>query len=365
MNITLTEIWKFSIPMEPFTIATATMEYAQNIFIRVHTDEGIYGAGECSAFPSIVGETQATCFELAKDFASIWKGKDPLALEERMISLEQYCPGNPTIQSAFDMALHDLAARKAGLPLYRFLGGGKKEMETDLTIGIGTPADMALAARRYIDKGVRILKIKLGKNGPEDVERIRRIREMVGPGPRIRIDANQGWTFPEAQSALQAMAGFDIQFCEQPMRTLQDRLLPELRKTTSIPIMADESAFNQADAVRLIESGSCDLVNIKLAKSGGILEARRIHDACRERKVPCMLGGMLESRIALTAFGHLAMACDNVVFYDLDTCLLGHRVDPAIGGIRFRGYFLEIPDEPGIGADAQDSFLAHCERAAI
>src|ERR1700750_1166115 len=105
MQITKTEIYKFSIPMQPFTIATGTMEYAQNIFIRVHTDAGYYGVGECSAFPMIVGETQATCFEMAKDFAAIWKGKEALDINARLHELDLHTAFNSTIKSAFDMAL--------------------------------------------------------------------------------------------------------------------------------------------------------------------------------------------------------------------------------------------------------------------
>src|ERR1700712_4026319 len=134
MKITHTDIYKFSIPMHPFTIATGTMHYAQNTFIRIHTSEGFYGVGECSAFPMITGETQATCFEMAKDFAALWKGKDPLQIEARMQELHAFTAFNATIKSAFDMALFDIAAKAAGQPLYLYLGGTKKEMETDLTI---------------------------------------------------------------------------------------------------------------------------------------------------------------------------------------------------------------------------------------
>src|SRR5207342_3006258 len=150
MNITKTEIYRYSIPMVPFTIATGTMDYAQNIFIRVHTDAGLVGMGECSAFPMIVGETQATCFEMARDFAAIWKNKDPLAIEERMTELHAFTAFNATIKSAFDMALYDIAAREQGLPLYQFLGGSKKELETDLTIGIDTPVAMAATAAEFL-----------------------------------------------------------------------------------------------------------------------------------------------------------------------------------------------------------------------
>src|SRR4030095_16557763 len=139
MKIVETAIYKFSIPMHPFTIATGTMEFAQNIFIRISTDSKLNGVGECSAFPMIVGETQNTCFEMAKEFAKLWKGKDPIQISERMDELHAFTAFNSTIKSAFEMALYDLASKKARQPLYQFLGGEKKTLETDLTIGLGSP----------------------------------------------------------------------------------------------------------------------------------------------------------------------------------------------------------------------------------
>jgi len=351
--------------MHPFTIATGTMHYAQNILIRIHTDAGYYGVGECSAFPMIVGETQATCFEMAKDFARLWKGKQALDIQTRMRELHDFTAFNATIKSAFDMALHDMAAKAAGQPLYRFLGGEKKPIETDLTIGIDTPEKMAETAVRFKSNGVRIIKVKLGKNAKEDVERVRLIRAAVGDDMILRIDANQGWDFDSAHDALRLMDPSDIQFCEQPMRHWDDFRLPELRQSSPIKIMADESVFDHHDARRLIAAEACDYVNIKFAKSGGILEAARIDAVCAEHHIPCMMGGMLESRVALTAFAHFALAHDNIVFHDMDTCMLGHKTDPVTGGVQYNGYFLETPDTPGIGADADDAFLSHCESITV
>jgi o-succinylbenzoate synthase len=365
LTIQFTEIWKFSIPMQPFTIATGTMDYAQNIFIRLHVDDGFYGVGECSAFPMIVGETQATCFEMAKEFAAIWKGKDASAIGERLDELDNYAAFNTTAKSAFDMALYDLAAKKAGQPLYRLLGGNKKEMETDLTIGIGKAEEMAQTAIAFKRRGVRIIKVKLGKNAKQDVERVERIRAAVGEEMILRIDANQGWDPEMAAFALEQMGPFHIQFCEQPMHHRHDHELPALRKHSPIPLMADESIFDHHDAKRLILAGACDYVNIKLAKSGGIMEAGRINEVCREYNIPCMMGGMLESRIALTAFAHFALAQDTIIFYDLDTCLLGQLTDPVSGGLQYRGYFLDLPETPGIGADADNYFLEKCEKISI
>ncbi|MBO9563573.1 MAG: dipeptide epimerase [Niastella sp.] len=365
MKVTHTEIWKFSIPMHPFTIATGTMHFAQNTFIRVHTDAGLYGVGECSAFPMIAGETQNTCFEMAKDFAGLWKGKAADAIEDRLQELDAFTAFNSTVKSAFDMALYDLAAKRAGVPLFKYLGGKQKELETDLTIGIDTPAKMAAAAADFIQRGVRMIKVKLGKDAKEDVERIRQVREAVGNGIVLRIDANQGWSYEDALYALTSMGQYNIQFCEQPMRHWNDHHLPALRKQSPIKIMADESVFDHHDAERLIKADACDYVNIKFAKSGGIAEAIRINEVCAAHSIPCMMGGMLESRVALTAFGHFALAHDNVQFYDMDTCMLGHKADPVTGGIQYKGFFLEVPEAPGIGADAGNDFLAGCVNATI
>jgi L-alanine-DL-glutamate epimerase-like enolase superfamily enzyme len=321
--------------------------------------------GECSAFPMLVGETQNTCFEVAKDFARITLNKDPLQIEERMKELHQYIAFNSTIKSAWDMALHDLAAKNAGLPLYAFLGGQKKDIYTDLTIGIDTPVAMAEKARQFIKNGVTIIKVKLGKKGTEDVERIRLIREAVGPHITLRIDANQGWDFDTALTTLQALEPFNIEFCEQPIPHQFDHLLPSLRQQSPIAIMADESVFDHYDAIRLMEAGACDFINIKLAKSGGMLEAKKIADEAAAWGIKCMLGGMLESRLALTAKVHFAMSNANICFYDLDTCLLGQLEDPVTGGAVYNNFHLELPDGPGIAADIDEAFLSTCEKITI
>ncbi|MNK03576.1 L-Ala-D/L-Glu epimerase [compost metagenome] len=365
MKITHTEIYRFSIPIEPFVIATGTMHFAQNVFIRIYTDAGIYGVGECSAFPMIVGETQETCLAVAKDLAKILIGKDPLDIPERMNDLLGYIDHNGTIKSAFDMALFDISAKNKNMPLYQFLGGQKQSIETDMTIGIGSPENMAILALKYQKQGCRMIKIKLGKDVHEDIERVKQIRKAVGDDMILRLDANQGWDFDDALFALGEMAPLNIQFCEQPMRTWYDDRLPELSLNSAIKIMADESCYNHHDARKLINSKSCDYLNIKFCKSGGILEAQKIHEVALQTGIKCMIGGMLESRLAVTANLHFALASPNVVFHDLDSCLLGHLIDPIIGGLTYNGYILDVPDTPGIGADADPMFLKDCDKWVI
>jgi len=321
--------------------------------------------GECSAFPMIAGETQATCFEMAKDFAAIWKNKDASAIGERLAELDLFTAGNYTAKSAFDLALYDLAAKAAGQPLYAYLGGQQKLIESDLTIGIDTPEKMAETAKRFLERSVNIIKVKLGKQPEEDIERIKQIRQAIGNKIQLRIDANQGWSYDDALKALTALAAYDIEFCEQPMRKWNDELLPELCRLSPIPIMADESVFTHHDAERIIRNKACAYINIKFAKSGGIHEAILINQVAEKNGIPCMMGGMLESRVALTAKVHFAMAHNNIKFYDLDTCLLGHLTDPVIGGVSYTGMQLQLTDAPGIGADVDEAYLATLEKQIV
>lgn len=365
MKIVRTELYLFKIPMIPFTIATGTMEFAQNVLIKIHTDEGIIGFGECSAFPMIVGETQLSCYHLAKDFAAYWKGKNPLEIATRLSELDYIIAGNYTAKSAFDMALYDIAAKTANQPLYAFLGGHQKSIESDLTIGIDTPENMAAKAIEFVSKGVRIIKVKLGKHPIQDIERIKQIRAVIGMDIKIRIDANQGWSTADALNVLTGLAPYQIEFCEQPMHKYYDDYLPELCAKSPIPIMADESVFTHHDARKLIAQKACHSINIKFSKSGGIQEAIKIHDLAAANHIPCMMGGMLESRLALSAKMHFAMAHDNVKFYDMDTCLLGHLADPIIGGVQFSKMNLSINDAPGIGADVDPAYLSKLESCVI
>ncbi|NGM63032.1 dipeptide epimerase [Sphingobacterium sp. SGG-5] len=365
MNITAIEIYRLSIPMEPFVIATGTMDYAQNTYIKLLTDEGLYGVGECSAFPMIVGETQNTCISVAQDFARLWKGKNPLAIADRLAELHLYIAGNATIKSAFDMALYDLAAKHANLPLYKFLQGERRDIVTDITLGIAAPEEMAAKALQFKESGASTIKVKLGKKPQDDIQRIKAIRQAVGFDIAIRIDANQGWSYEEAVEALQGMEAYKIQFCEQPMRTYNDHLLPELRTQTIVPIMADESVYSHWDAERLCRTDACDFINIKFSKSSGIYEALKIQEVAAEYSIPCMIGGMLESRLALAAKVHFAYAAPNVKFFDLDTCMVGHLEDPVIGGVQYDGYQVSVSDDIGIGADISEAFLDRCDKWVI
>jgi L-alanine-DL-glutamate epimerase-like enolase superfamily enzyme len=356
------EAYAFDIRMHaPFRIATMIAHSAPNVLVCLRTDGGIVGWGEASPLHSIAGETQAICLAAAGELRPLLLERNPLEIAALVRDMDRFLPHNATIKSAFDMALHDIAAQAAGMPLYRLLGGAPRHIETDMTLGIGVPEETGARARDYVAQGYRILKVKLGTTLEEDRARLRSIRAAVGAEVRVRIDANQGWDRATALRALNEFAEFDIEYCEQPLRAHDVAGLRMLTRSATIPVMADEALFTPADALRLIQEEAAPYFNIKLSKSGGIHNALKIAAIAEAGGVRCMVGCMLESRLGLTAAAHLACASEAIGFYDLDT-YLEQAEDPVAGGITVSEGVLSLPDTPGLGAAPTPEALGRMQR---
>ncbi|VAW19684.1 L-alanine-DL-glutamate epimerase (EC 5.1.1.n1) [hydrothermal vent metagenome] len=361
------EVIKLNITLkEPIVISLGTSYKTENIVIKIHTGPGLTGIGECSPEKRIVGELQSSGFETAKYLSSIIKGKDPLAIEDRMYDLARAIEGNNTLKSAFDMALYDLLAKSADMPLYQLLGGGNtREIHTDMTIYLGPPEKMAAQALKYKNDGFPAIKVKLGETAGQDVARIQAIRDAIGYDTPIRIDANQGWDTVTAIKTLKALEEFDIEHCEEPIAHWNNRGLARVRRESPIPIMADESVFDHIDAFRLASMGACDYFNIKLSKTGGIHNALKIIAIGEASGIKSQVGCMSESRYALTALTHLAASRNNIAYFDIDSSL-SHAEDPVTGGIQYKGKGKwELPDSPGIGADFDSEFIDKMEKVVI
>ncbi len=367
LQIISIEIYKLSIPLkQPFVISLGPQYDADNIVIKIKTREGITGWGECSPYMSINGESMDTCFIVAQYLAKALKGKDALQIEDCITAMDRIITRNESIKSAFDMALYDIAAQHAQLPLYKFLGGAKnKIISTDMTVGLGTPEKMAKEAMEYKAAGFPSIKVKLGTNTVDDVARIKAIRTAIGNELPLRIDANQGWAVDTAIATLNALAVYDIEHCEEPIAKWNYMQLPHVRKNSPIKIMADESCFDHHDAERLAKLNACDYFNVKLGKSGGIFNALKIVEVAKANSLQLQVGCFMESRLAITALVHFAYASDLIVHYDLDTPLM-LKEDPVIGGMKFtKNGVVEIDESIGIGATIDESFLNTCEKMAI
>jgi len=367
LRISQIELYKLFIPLkEPFIISLGPIYDAENVLVVIHTEEGITGFGECSPFMSINGESIDTCFIVGQYFARLFKGKNALAIEDRIKEMDKLIYGNSSIKSAFDMALYDIASQHAGLPLYKFLGGtNTKTIITDYTVSIGDPAKMAADAVKIKEEGYPAIKIKLGEHGPTDVLRIKSIREAVGDDIPLRVDANQGWSIDEAIETLQALAKYNIQHCEEPIPRWNFMHLPHVRKASPIPIMADESCGDEHDVERLIYIGACDYFNIKLGKSGGIFKALKMVKLAEANNIHLQVGAFMESRLAMTAFAHFSLCSPMIEHFDFDTALMFSE-DPVSGGIVYeKNGVVKVPEVAGLGASIDNAWLNKLEKIIV
>jgi len=362
LKIRAIEIYAYNIPLfKPFRIAIGTMTAANNLLVRVHTDAGVMGIGEGCPFPPITGDTQATALAAARALRETLLNKDALAIESRLADCRVFLHTNPATVAAFDMALYDILGKVAGLPLFRLLGGEGAPFATSITVDLDTPEKMAEMAREYLNQGYRVLKVKVGQAPELDVSRVQAVRQTAGAAVPIRIDANQGWTPAQAVSALRRMEGLNVEFAEQPVVAWDIDGLAAVRRQVSIPLMADEAVFSPYDAMRLVRADACDYFNIKLTKCGGIFTGLKIAHVAEAANRRCMVGCMIDSRLALTAAAHLRGAAASIEFADLDGNS-EHDLDPVLGGIEVKAGMITLPEQPGLGLDIDPKFLNRLQR---
>ena len=340
----------------PFKTALRTVDRIHDIVVRVTGENGQVGYGEAPPTAVITGETLPSIEAAIRDYlAPALLGtdlEDPAETQRRM---DKAIAKNTSAKAALDVAIYDLRARVLGLPLFRLLGQNapdqvKTVLDTDLTISVNDPDTMAADAAAAVARGFRILKVKVGKGGAEDVARLRAIRKQIGPDITLRVDANQGWTPQEAVRTISLMedAGLGMELVEQPVSCHDFRGLQYVTAHTATPILADESVFSPEDAERIIAEHAADLINIKLMKTGGIYEALRICSLAERSGVKCMMGCMLESAVSVSGAAHLAAARSVINLCDLDGPSLCAE-NPYTGGPVYEESRIFLPETPGIG----------------
>lgn len=369
MKIDRITLYPLSIPLkQAFKTARGQKTHAKSVVLTVRTDTGLIGWGEASSSPYITGDTQASNMAIGEELAALIKGKDPLAIDQRMQEINGFIAGASSIRSAFDMALYDLLGKAAGLPLYQLLGGARRPLRTDKTIGLkDTVAETVAEAETILAQGFDAIKLKVGRPGLQDLAHVKAVRERVGKDILIKVDGNQGWDLPAAIDNIQAMAAFDIQYVEQALPIWDFTNMKRLREKVTTPLCADESVFDDKDAFKLLSRGAVDYLNIKLSKSGGIHTALKINAIAEAAGCKCMIGCFSESRLSLSAATHLAMARPNIAFLDLDSAY-GFETDPVHGGIRFDeidGGVIHLSDAPGLGAEIRQEVLDECAQLTI
>lgn len=353
MRIRKIETMRVSVPLiKPFKTALRTVTTAYSVFVKLTDEDGRVGWGEAPPTHVITGDTLASIeYAITEVIGPQLIGIDIRERESLFRTLKRSIVRNTSAKAAVDMAIYDLIGQVAGLPLYQFLGGNRHELETDFTVSVNDPVEMAEDAERYIAQGFDVLKVKVGIGEiAEDIGRIRAIRNKVGKDVKIRLDANQGWHPKEAVFAIGKMedAGLDIELIEQPVLSDDLEGLKYVTDRTLTPIMADESVFSPKDALRLLEMRAADLMNIKLMKSGGIHEALKINSLAESYGVECMVGSMIETKLGITAAAHFAASQSNVTRFDFDAPLMLTK-DVVVGGIQYEGKSIRFSPLPGLG----------------
>lgn len=327
---------------EAFTISRGSTETTTNHLVTVTDEAGRVGVG--SAAPSAYyGETAESVESVLPDLCRIAEAVgDPFAQQELEGRLREAAPNEAAARAAISVAVHDLAARKRGEPLYRQWGlDAERAPTSSYTIGIDTPEEMATRARKRREEGYSVLKVKLGTD--EDRARLSAIREAV-PDARIRVDANCDWESETALDNLSWLTDLDVEFLEQPVPADDIAGLRRITEAAPFPIAADESCITAGDVPAVADA--VDIVVVKLMKCGGIRPALRQIETAYAHGLDVMLGCMVESSASIAGACHLSPL---VRYADLDGALL-LDADPCDGLVRPGGSIPLSTVEAGTGA---------------
>jgi len=336
---------------EEYDIAYETISSTTNIFIVIETDGGITGYGCAAPDYSVTGEKPESVIEV---FNSIIEpallGENPLRYIYILDKIQKQLKVHPSAKAMVDLALYDILGKYIKLPVYELLGGYREKILTSITIGILPLMDTVDKAKDFVKNGFKALKIKGGTDVEQDIERMIKIREAVGPDIELRFDANQGYTVYQSLRFAEETKAVNISLIEQPTNKNKPDLLGRVTRNVDIPVMADESLLDLRDAFKLAKEGWVDTVNIKLMKVGGINEALQINAVAKAANLQVMVGCMDESALAISAGLHFALSRPNVQYADLDGHL-GLIGDPAEGGVILNDGYLYPNNKPGLGVE--------------
>lgn len=347
MRITSVEVFPYALPFrEPYVTAAGTLTQREMALLRLRSDDGLVGLGEAvplslrggTSLAEVVTELQALGGRETLDEATLRGDAVSLSAPARCAALT---------------ALLDLRGRQAAAE-----GGSTVDTPVPLacnaTLIAGEPAAVAEDAERWADEGFTTFKLKLGTGS--DVAQVRAVRETVGPGARIRIDANGAWDVETAKRSLAELEPLDVELAEQPVATTEETL--ELAGSTSIPLAADESVNNRTDAERVAASGAFALTGLKLSKVGGPEPAIEIAEV-----LPAYISSALDGPVGIAAAAQVAatlraQAGDDAL--DLAQGLATQRFfSSTVAEVEceLRDGMLHPPAGPGLGVEIDEEAL--------
>lgn len=353
MKIKDIKVWSVDLGnTKPYTIAFKTIDEVRNAFAEITLDNGLTGIGSGNPSEYVVGETLDQCLEaLHEKNLYFLIGRDIREFNQLTFEVWQKFPDNPSARAALDIALHDAFTKFLDVPLVKFLGQKIKKLPTSNTIGIKNVEETLKEAEEYIQRGFKVIKVKLGKNLDEDVERIMKLREKFGTSVVIRVDANQGYSVEQTIQFYGRVYDLDIELIEQPLPAKAISEMKGLPKEVRQVLAADESLITPADAIELLKPPkAAGIFNIKLMKCGGVSQGLKIADIALHEGIDLFWGCNDESIVSITAALHAAFACSNTKYIDLDGSLDLAR-DVVKGGFILKDGYMSCSDKPGLGVE--------------
>lgn len=347
------EFWPVDVPItDPFVVATGARTMAENVFLRITLASGAQGYGEAAPFPEVGGETRESCLSTLHRLSTTVLGHSAANYKELGRMLSQQARTHPAARCGLETAVIDAHCHASNIPMWRLWGGvDVRARETDITIPIADLDKTVTLARGWYAKGFRLFKMKVGKDVENDIRRLEAVH-LALPGISFIGDGNQGFSRQDCLTFAQGVKRFGgaMVLLEQPV--VRDDLdsMAAIRRETGIPVAADESVRSLADAHAVVARGAADYVNIKIMKTG-VVEAMEIATFAKASGLKLMIGGMIETRIAMGCSFSLVLGLGGFDVLDLDTPLL-LASDPVTGGYRYEGSYLQPWSGPGLDMNA-------------
>lgn len=352
--ITQVEFWPVDIPItDPFVVATGSRVVAENVFVRLTLQDGTHGYGEAAPFPEVGGEDRASCLATLTQLSAALIGRPAEQYRQLAGRMAELAPRQPAARCGLETALLDAFCRTTNIPMWQLWGTPDlRERETDITIPIASLEKTVALARGWHERGFRLFKMKIGKDVEMDIRRLEAVHRGL-PDVSFIGDGNQGFTVEDCLNFVEGVRRFGgrLALLEQPV--VRDDLagMAAIRRVTKIPVAADESVRSLEDARLVVARQAADHINIKIMKTG-VVEAAAIASLTLASGLKLMIGGMVETRIAMGCSFSLVLGMKGFEVLDLDTPLL-LADDPIQGGYRYHGPRLQPWQGPGLDMQVQ------------
>lgn len=368
MKIDRIEAIPVSVPLKKgMTAKTAHGEHATSpyVIVKVFTDQGLVGLGEATISGLWSGETQAGCVAAIEQYITpVLLGKDPRDITSIRRAMDFVIKLNPFTKAAVEMAMWDIAGKAAGVPVYQLLGGKVRDaIRIKLVVWARDLAGSRKMAEDHLALGVSCIKVKTGLEPASDIARVQAVREVIGQDVPLTIDSNCGWTIQQAKHCLRTLTPCNLLLAEQPIHPGDPAALAEVRQSTSIPIMADESVFTLQDAWLLSTHRAADILSIYPGKHGGIAGTAEIVAVAKAAGLRCTIGSNLELGIGTAAMLHVAAAFPEIDTETFPADTIGpfyHDHDLITQPLDLGPPMAQVPSGPGLGVELDEEQLTHC-----